>query len=511
MILYANAGRSHHIGDRAAPCGVVRRFLVTQRRVGVAIDLQQHKTRWIGGLAKDVEARDAGFPHAVSRIRQRGLQEGIFASGLNLNMNVNDVHIALMIHHSPARRQDRFRASEAIGDPVILDAYAAFRSRDFRLLLTSTAFSNLGLQMLSVAVSWDLYSQTHSARVLGAVGFVQVAPSFAFAILAGHVADRYNRRLIMLLAQSLSVLASLILASGAHGVAWIYACLFLIAVTRTFQMPVRGAALPDLVPPEALSNAITWNATVFESANVGGPALAGVLLALTGSRMVYSVQAACSIGVLLCLAGVNFQRKHAVQTGSSLEGLRFIRDNKLILSAVSLDLFAYLFGGATALLPIYAVDILHAGPRALGWLRAAPSVGAIAMAVTMAHSPRIRRAGPVMLWSVAGFGLATIGFGLSRSIWLSCAMLALTGAFDNISVVLRQSVLQTRTPDFVRGRVMAVNSIFINCSNSLGAVESGWTAAWFGPILSVAGGGAAAIAVVAICALISPALRKWEQ
>ena len=392
-----------------------------------------------------------------------------------------------------------------------MDAYAAFRSRDYRLLLTSNALSNLGLQMLSVAVSWDLYLQTHSAKVLGAVGFVQVLPSFAFAILAGHIADRYNRRMIMLVAQGLTVFSSLLLAVGVHRVAWIYACLFLIAVTRTFQMPIRGAVLPDLVPPEALSNAITWNATMFESANVGGPALAGILLAMTSSRVVYTAQAGCAAIVLLCLAGVNFDRKHAVQAGSALEGLRFIRDNKLILSAVSLDLFAYLFGGASALLPIYAVDILHAGPRALGWLRAAPSVGAILMAVTMAHLPRIRRAGPVLLWSVAGFGLATIGFGLSRSILLSCAMLALTGAFDNVSVVLRQSVLQTKTPDYVRGRVMAVNSIFISSSNQLGAVESGLTAAWFGPIISVWGGGAAAIAVVALCAALSPALRRWEQ
>jgi len=398
-----------------------------------------------------------------------------------------------------------------MGDPVKLDAYAAFRSRDYRFLLASNALSNLGLQMLSVAVSWDLYLQTHSARVLGAVGFVQVAPSFAFAILAGHIADRYNRRMIMLVAQCLTVFASLLLAFGVHGVVWIYASLFLIATSRIFQMPIRGAVLPDLVPPEALSNAITWNATMFESANVGGPALAGILLALTGSRVVYATQSVCAVVVLFCLAGVNFERKHAVQTGSALAGLRFIRDNKLILSAVSLDLFAYLFGGATALLPIYAVDILHAGPRALGWLRAAPSVGAIIMAVTMAHSPRIRRAGPVLLWSVAGFGLATIGFGLSRAIWLSCGMLALTGAFDNVSVVLRQSILQSKTPDFVRGRVMAVNSIFINCSNSLGAAESGWTAAWFGPIISVTGGGAAAIVVVALCALLSPALRRWEQ
>ena len=392
-----------------------------------------------------------------------------------------------------------------------MDAYAAFRYRDYRLLLAANAFSNLGLQMLSVAVSWDLYLQTHSARVLGNVGAVQVAPSFAFAILAGHIADRYSRRLIMLVAQSLAVVASGLLLAGFHGVAGIYFCLFLTAVTRTFQWPIRLAVLPDIVPPEALSNAITWNTTLFETASVSGPALAGILLAVAGSRVVYMVQAACALIVLFCFSLLQFRRRHAVQTGSALEGLRFIRDNKLILSAVSLDLFAFLFGGATALLPIYAVDILHAGPRALGWLRASPSLGAILMAVTMAHSPRIRRAGPVLLWSVAGFGLATVGFGLSRSIWLSCAMLALTGAFDNVSVVLRQSVLQTRTPDFVRGRVMAVNSIFINCSNSLGAIESGLTAAWFGPVFSVAGGGVAAILVVVTCALVSPALRAWEQ
>jgi MFS family permease len=392
-----------------------------------------------------------------------------------------------------------------------LDAYAAFRFRDYRFLLASNSLANLGLQMLSVAVSWDLYLQTHSAKVLGAVGFVQVAPSFAFALVAGQIADRYNRRMIMLIAQSFTVLASLLLITVVHGVTGIYACLFLIAVTRTFQWPIRTGILPEIVSSEALSNAITWNATLFETANISGPALAGILLAVASSRAVYFTQAACSVVVLVCLAFVNFGRRSKVQAGSALEGLRFIRDNKLILTAVSLDLFAYLFGGATALLPIYAVDILHAGPKALGWLRSAPSLGAISMAIALSHSPRIKRAGLVLLWAVAGFGLATIAFGISRNLWFSCAMLALTGAFDNISVVLRQSVLQTRTPDFVRGRVMAVNSIFINCSNQLGAVESGWTAAWFGPVFSVVGGGAAAVGVVIACTLLSPALRRWRQ
>jgi len=343
------------------------------------------------------------------------------------------------------------------------------------------------------------------------VGLVQIVPAFAFALVAGHVADRHNRRHIMLAAQSLTVFASLLLAAGVHSVTGIYACLFLISVTRTFQMPIRGALVPEIVPTEIVPNAVTWTATLFESANVGGPALAGILLATISSRVVYGFQVVCAAIVLLCIAQINFDRKHEMQPGSPLEGLRFIRDNKLILSAVSLDLFAYLFGGATALLPIFAVDILHGGATALGWLRAAPSVGAILMAVTIAHLPNIRRAGPVLLWSVAGFGLATVAFGLSRNLWLSCAMLALTGAFDNVSVVLRQSVLQTKTPDYVRGRVMAVNSIFINCSNSLGAAESGWTAAWFGAITSVAAGGFAAIGVVILIAAISPSIRNWRQ
>jgi MFS family permease len=188
-----------------------------------------------------------------------------------------------------------------------------------------------------------------------------------------------------------------------------------------------------------------------------------------------------------------------------------VLENKLILAAVTLDLFAVLFGGATALLPIFAVDILHAGARTLGWLRAAPSIGAVLMAVTLAHSHRMKRAGVVLICAVSGFGAATIVFGLSRSLWLSLAMLVLVGACDNVSVVLRHSLVQTKTPDRVRGRVLAVNNIFISCSNQLGAVESGWTAAWFGAVASVSVGGVATLAVVGVCAALSPALRRWRQ
>ncbi len=397
-----------------------------------------------------------------------------------------------------------------------MGAYSSFRLRDYRLLLTGAFLSNFGLQMLSLAVSWDLYLQTRSALVLGNVGFVQVAPFVLLSLFAGHVADRHDRRLVMVVTQVVYMTVSLILVFSNHSVPVIYSCLLLTAIARTFQGPARGAILPQIVTTETLGNAITWNSSAQEIANVSGPALAGLLLAVTGSRTVYGLQSVCAVLTLLCFLSIRSRTPEKTDAarrdhGSVLDGLRFVRDNKLILSAVSLDLFGVLFGGATALLPIFAVDILHAGPKALGWLRAAPSVGAVLMAVTMAHLPRIHRAGHALIAAVVGFGLATIGFGLSRNLWLSLAMLLLTGVFDNVSVVLRHSLLQTGTPDRLRGRVLAVNNIFISCSNQLGAVESGWSAAWLGPVMSVWGGGVATLAVVGICAGLSPALRKWRQ
>ncbi len=376
--------------------------------------------------------------------------------------------------------------------------------------------SNFGIQMLSLAVSWDLYIQTRSALVLGNVGFVQVAPFLLFALFAGHVADRYDRRRTMVLTQLLSLAASVPLLMGFRSVPAIYSCLFLMAIGRAFQWPARQSLLPHLVSAEAIGNAITWNSSVQEISSISGPALAGILLATAGSRTVYLVYAVCASLALACFfslryRGPRFEGTPGPTGRSLLEGMHFVWNNKLILSAISLDLFAVLFGGATALLPIYAADILHAGARGLGWLRTAPSVGSVAMALVLAHAPRIRTAGKALLWSVAGFGAATIAFGFSRSLGLSLAMLVLVGAFDNVSVVLRQSLLQTETPDYVRGRVLAFSSIFISSSNQFGAVESGWTAAWFGAVPSVAGGGLATIAVVLICAAVSVPLRRWKQ
>jgi MFS family permease len=273
--------------------------------------------------------------------------------------------------------------------------------------------------------------------------------------------------------------------------------------------------LPNIVPVEVLSNAITWNSSVQEVASVSGPAMAGLLLATVGSRSVYITQTVCAVVVLACYIALRYRSRPVTSEErdlkSLLEGVRFVRSNKLILGAISLDLFGVLFGGATALLPIYAIDILHVGAIGLGWLRAAPSIGAVAMAVATAHLPRNHAAGKTLLWAVAGFGIATVVFGLSRNIWLSFAMLLLTGAFDNISVVLRNSLVQTQTPDSLRGRVLAVNSIFIASSNQLGAVESGYTAQWFGAVASVAGGGLATVAIVLFVATVSVSLRNWRQ
>ncbi|HKD08340.1 MAG TPA: MFS transporter [Bryobacteraceae bacterium] len=397
-----------------------------------------------------------------------------------------------------------------------MDAYLSFRLRDYRYLLCGAFLSNFGLQMLSLAVSWDLYLQTRSALVLGNVGFVQVAPFILFSLFAGHTADRHDRRAVMMVTQCVYAIASLVLALGFHSVFAIYGCLLLTALARTFQGPARGALLPQIVPIESLGNAITWNSSAQEIANVTGPALAGLLLATSGSRIVYLLQFGFAILTLICFASISKKPRDGAPATprnfhSLLEGIRFVLHNKLILSAVSLDMFGVLFGGATALLPIFAVDILHGGPRALGWLRAAPSVGAVLMAVMLAHTHRIENAGRALILTVAGFGAATIAFGFSRNLWLSLGLLVLVGAFDNVSVVLRHSLVQTKTPDQVRGRVLAVNNIFISCSNQLGAVESGWTAAIFGAAPSVWGGGLATLAVVAICATLSPALRHWRQ
>jgi MFS family permease len=385
-------------------------------------------------------------------------------------------------------------------------------------LLAGTTLSNMGQQILAVVVAWDLYLATRSPVVLGNVGLVQIVPVLLFTFAAGHVADHYDRRRTVFATQTLlSAIGFALAGAGAfRGVATIYTALFLTAAARAFQWPVTSALLPQTVPPEHLTNAISWSGTAREAATVGGPALAGALLAAFGSEAAYLMQAACSVLAMGCFALMRVppvEREPHAQTGwnAVAEGMRFVWRQKVILSAISLDLLAVFFGGATALLPIFAEDILRVGATGLGWLRAAPAIGAALMSLYLAHHSHIRHAGPVLLGSVAAFGVATIGFGLATASWLSFFMLFLTGAFDAVSVVLRITLVQTRTPDALRGRVAAVNGLFISASNQWGAVESGLVAAWMGTVPSVVFGGAATIAVVAAIWIWSRSLREWRQ
>jgi MFS family permease len=293
----------------------------------------------------------------------------------------------------------------------------------------------------------------------------------------------------------------------------IYVLLFLAATVRTFGWAARSAFFPTLVPRDAFSNAVTWNNSVFQIGSVVGPAISGLLVAYAGFPFVYALDALCAFAFFLLVLPVrrSTQTRRRGEQGtwrSLIAGMHFVFSKHVILATITLDLFAVLLGGAAALLPIFADQILHCGPVGLGWMRAAPAVGAFGIALAVAYLPPMKRAGKTLLWCVAGFGLATIIFGLSKSFWLSLGMLFLAGAFDSVSVIIRGSIVQLMTPDEMRGRVSAVNNIFIGTSNEFGALESGLTAALFGPVISVVGGGIGTILVVLGVSRFWPETRK---
>jgi MFS family permease len=397
------------------------------------------------------------------------------------------------------------------------DPYAPLRIADFRHYMLAGMISTVGVQMQSVAVGWELYKRTGSAMNLGLVGLVQFVPLLMLALPAGHAADRYSRKTILLLAQGMlfSASAGLALLSYWQGPVWlIYVCLLLAGMAQAVNRPARWSFLPRLVPEGQLAGAVTWNTSGWQTSAVIGPALAGLFLgeqAQTAAR-VYLADVGCCVAAFALLVAIRNRPAPRMTEQFSLRtlvaGFEFVRKSDLILAAISLDMFAVLLGGATALLPIYAEDILHVGHTGLGWLRAAPALGASLMALIQAHRPPLRRAGPTLLWAVAGFGAATIVFGLSRDPILSFVMLLLTGALDNISVVVRTTLVQALTPDAMRGRVSAVNGLFIGSSNELGGFESGATAAVFGPVASVVGGGIGTILVVLAAARIWPRLGQ---
>jgi MFS family permease len=397
---------------------------------------------------------------------------------------------------------------------------AAFAHPAFVRYWAARFLAFVAIMMQAVAIGWQVYDITRDPLSLGLVGLAGFTPAIGLALVTGHVADRFDRRRILVAAYATELAAALLLlalAAGGNARAWpIYGAILLYGTARAFAMPAGQALLPNLVPPEHFPNAVAWNSSAMQVAMIGGPALGGLLFAL-GPQVVYTVSASFLLAALLLMLSVPrparraARRREPVSWTTLLAGIAFIRAKPAILGAISLDLFAVLFGGATALLPIYARDILHVGPLGLGILRSGPAIGAMTTALVLTHRPLTRHVGRKMFGCVAGFALATILFGLSTSFPLSLAALVALGACDMISVFVRQTLVQIATPDEMRGRVSAVNSVFIGASNELGEFESGVTAAWFGTVPAVVIGGLGTLLVCAIWAWRFPQLRDIDR
>jgi len=430
-------------------------------------------------------------------------------------------------------------------------AYSVLRNPDFSRYLIGRFFASLGQQMLVVAIDWELYQRMHSALPLALVGLSIMLPMILFTVPAGHFADTFNRKKIILATTLVLTVVSIGLALASAfllPVGWIYFFLFIIGAARTFLWPASAAFVTSLVPREQFARAVTFNSGAFQFSAVVGPAAFGAVLAVTPGAVAHgtawSVYALNAFASLLCFALVlPIKHEHKVKPAepvtlkSLAEGFRFVFQSKIILGTITLDLFAVLLGGAVTILPMFANDIFHTGPSGLGWLRNAMAVGAVICAFIIAHRPPLKKAGSAMLWSVAIFGIATILFGLTNAdcfghwlalpdalwFWISFTLLALAGAVDNISVVVRQTLVQILTPDEKRGRVSAVNSLFIGTSNELGGFRSGIVAYFFttptllgnaqatGAIISTVSGGIGTILVVIAVAWIWPEIRKYGK
>ncbi|HAU8264427.1 Enterobactin exporter EntS [Phytobacter ursingii] len=385
----------------------------------------------------------------------------------------------------------------------------------FWLARTSSSF---GFQMLSIIVGWQIYSQTHSAFWLGMIGLVQFFPSVILALPAGHIADQFDRRRVVMFGQVLEWAAIALLAwltwKGDASVGVILSLIFIISSAKTLESPAMISMLPALVPTSILPRATAANAVSGQAAQIVGPALGGFLYA-AGAEVVYAVTAGLYLLSLILVLTLRYEQALPPRTPPTLSslfaGVDFIRKRPDVLGVISLDLFAVLLGGATALLPIFAHDVLHTGPIGLGVLRSAPAVGALLMGFWLSHRALKRNVGMIMFMSVAGFGVATLVFALSSWMWLSLLALFALGGCDMVSMVIRGSLVQLDTPDEMRGRVNAVNSIFINTSNQLGEFESGMLAAWLGAVPAAAIGGIGTLVVVALWMKWFPNLRKRQR
>jgi len=407
--------------------------------------------------------------------------------------------------------------------------YVILHNRDFACYLIGRLVASFGQQMLAMAVGWELYERTGSALALGFVGLAQMIPMIVFTLPAGHLADHSNRKHVivwMTLCLAAVSLALTLISAWSAPVFWIYLCLFIAGTVRTFLWAASASFLPQLVARGELARAVNWSSSTFQLSSILGPAAAGALLGWTRhAAWVYGLNVVAS---LACCVLVGLVRQHhvaAVKGKLSLKtlltGFRFVFANKIVCGIITLDMFAVLLGGATALLPVYAKEILRVGPGWLGLLQTALPLGAIGCSFILAHRPPLQQAGRALLWAVTAFGLATIAFGLSQWYWLSFAMLFACGAVDNVSVVVRHTLVQWLTPNEKRGRVSAVNNLFIGTSNELGGFESGAVAHWFGPamghtiamgaMISVVSGGVGTLLVVAAIALLWPEIRNYGR
>ncbi len=400
------------------------------------------------------------------------------------------------------------------------DPYKALRYPDFRLLLVGTTMATMAAQMQSLVLGWQVYERTHDPMSLGWIGLSEAIPFLGLSLPGGWAADRWDRRILSIGATSVSLLGAALLAlisrSSNNLIAWpFYAIQSLAGLSRALSRPASQALGTELIPRDTYENAATWRSSCFHFSMVVGPAIGGTLFAWGGASLAYEVVALLLTAALVAIYRVRdpkIQPKVISSRSAGLvAGVQFVFSNRLILSALSLDLFAVLFGGAIALLPAFAHDILRIGPAGLGLMRTAPAVGAIIMAVLIAHRRPSERAGQTLLWSVAAFGTTWILFACSHSLLLSLLLLALSGAFDNVSVILRATLVQTQTPPHMMGRVQAVNGFFIGSSNEIGAFESGLAARVLGIVPSVIFGGCMTLAVVAFVAKMMPELRRLRR
>ncbi len=404
-----------------------------------------------------------------------------------------------------------------------MSAYAALKIPDFRLLLFSRLLVTVGVQIQGLAVGWQIYELTKNPLTLGLIGLTEAIPAISFALYAGHLADIIERKKLALLAVSMLFASIAVLAisctlkvESSMLLPIIFLSVAVSGFARSFYAPAIWGLISDIVPRDLYGNAAAWNSTVWQSSAIAGPVLGGFLYTEFSAATTYSISA-----FLLLVAFVSFTQvksttvakadKDSSAVENIKEGLKFVFTNQIVLGAMALDLFAVLFGGAVALLPIFASEIYHMGPEALGVLRSAPSVGALLTASILTHHPLTKHAGRWLIAAVGGFGLCMIGFGLSTNFLISLMLLAISGALDGISVYVRQTIFQLCTPDNMKGRVAAVNSIFIGSSNEIGEFESGVAAKLMGLVPSVVFGGCMTILVVAITAIKAPKLRGLDM